>query len=70
MMPIVRKWSAEELAKLKTMAESGASAVKVAVALRRNVNSVKKQARIMGVHLPGVREIRQNLRAAEEAAQR
>jgi hypothetical protein len=52
------------------MAAAGASPIKCAAALRRNVQAIRRQASRLGIHLPTLREQRKRLREAEaEAAQ-
>lgn len=58
MFPLTRRWTNEDIAKLKLMAAAGHSATRCAAALKRKVGSVKKQARLLGCELPGVRAVR------------
>lgn len=44
-----RAWTADEFEKLRSMIEAGASAIRISVALRRPVESVKDRAREMGI---------------------
>jgi GcrA cell cycle regulator len=67
---LVRRWTNEDLLKLKAMAAAGASAMKIAAALRRKVSSVKKYARDLGIELPGMRDVRNNQRSKISAAEK
>jgi len=51
MPALSRRWTLEYNKKLKLMAENGDSAMKCAAALKRRVDSVKKQARTLGVEV-------------------
>ncbi|WP_398477713.1 hypothetical protein [Tardiphaga sp.] len=70
MMPLVKPWSEADIERLRVMAAAGASPIKCAAALRRNVQAIRRQASRLGIHLPTLREQRKRLREAEaEAAQ-
>lgn len=70
-MPLlVRRWTDDDIAKLKVMAAAGSSAMKIAAALRRKVTSVKKHARDLGIELPGMREVRNGQRSRITAAEK
>lgn len=60
---IVRQWTSDHLEKLKELADKGASLMRRAVALKRNQSAVKKQARVMGLSIPGLREVKAASRA-------
>lgn len=47
-----RVWSEADQEKLKTMAQAGASAQRISVALKRPLSSVKHRARDMGIPFP------------------
>lgn len=68
MMPLIRPWSAEESEKLKAMAEAGASPIKIAAAMKRNVQAVRRQANRLGISLPTTGETRKRQRALEAEA--
>lgn len=68
MMPITRPWSGAERDKLKQMIEAGASPLKCAAALKRNLNSVRKQAHAIGTPFPDMRAVRRRLKDAQVAA--
>lgn len=70
MMPLIRPWSAAEGEKLKAMAEAGASPIKIAAAMKRNVQAVRRQANRLGISLPTTRETRKRQRALEAEATR
>ncbi|MGM4905907.1 hypothetical protein AB8B21_07500 [Tardiphaga sp. 866_E4_N2_1] len=62
-------WSEDQLAKLKSMAEAGASPVRVAAALNRNTASVRVMGRKIGITFKGVREAKRERDAKIAAAQ-
>ena len=68
MLPLVRPWSTEDLEKLKSMANAGASPVRCAAALRRTVASVRTKAREQGTPFRTQREARKLLNAAQAQA--
>ena len=70
MKPLVRRWTADEIEKLRTLMEKGVSAARCAAALKRSEQSVKKAARLLGGDLAGVRAIRARSRQAIAAAER
>jgi hypothetical protein len=57
-----RRWTPEEIERLKAMIAARASANRIAVALRRPVNSVLERARILGMSLPTITEERRRVR--------
>jgi hypothetical protein len=52
------------------MAEAGASPIKIAAAMKRNVQAVRRQASRLGISLPTTREARKRQRALEAEATR
>lgn len=58
MKPITRPWTEAEIARLRELAASGASAARASSALGRKTSAVTKQARKLGLHLAGVREVK------------
>jgi hypothetical protein len=66
---LVRRWTDDDISKLKSLAAAGSSAMKIAAALRRRVGSVKKHARELGIELPGMREVRSGQRSRISAAE-
>jgi hypothetical protein len=68
MLPITKPWTDLERQKLKHMIEAGASPLKCAAALKRKLNSVRKQAHIIGTPFPDLRTVRRRQREAEQAA--
>lgn len=68
MMPITKPWSDTDREKLKTMIEAGASPLKCAAALKRKINSVRKQAHHIGTPFPDMRLVRRRQKQAEESA--
>ncbi len=59
-------WSAEDLARLAALAESGATVTRAAGALNRSTASVQTMARRLGAPLVGTREVRAKTRSAEQ----
>ena len=59
---LAKPWDAEDLARLKELAHSGASVLRAAAALGRPLTSVKRKASDLGLALAGVREVRAELR--------
>jgi GcrA cell cycle regulator len=49
-------WDEEQIERLKQMASSGASILRISAALRRNVTSVQVKARKLGIPFVGMRE--------------
>jgi hypothetical protein len=62
--PLTRQWTTEDIAKLISLVESGASLARASAALGRNGNSVQKKARQLGLRFPGARAVRASLREA------
>lgn len=60
--PLIRVWTEAEIGRLKRLVEQGATLMRASAALRRNNSSVQKKARELGLHLPGVRAVRADLR--------
>jgi hypothetical protein len=56
-------WSEEEVDRLKAMIESGASAQRASVALRRSLSAIKLKARDIGLPFPSERELRAKRRS-------
>lgn len=59
---LAKPWDTEDIARLKELVDSGATALRAAAALGRPVPSVKKKARELGTPLPGLRDVRANMR--------
>ena len=62
MTRIKANWSEAEEERLKTLAASGASAIRIAAALNRPMNGIRTKARQLGVKLKTVRQLRAELR--------
>lgn len=62
---IKTSWTPDQLKRLKDMAESGASPIRIAAALNRPVVGVRARARQLGIELPTLSEMRAKIRAAE-----
>jgi hypothetical protein len=62
-------WSDDQLAKLKSMAEAGASPSRVAAALNRKTTSIRVMGRKIGVTFKGMREVKRERDAKIAAAQ-
>jgi hypothetical protein len=63
---LAKPWGTEDVAKLKELVDSGASALRAAAALGRPITSVKRKAYDLGISLPSVRKVRADLRAKGE----
>ncbi len=55
-------WSEKDCERLKLLVESGASAMRVSVVLKRSLASTKGKARDLGCPFPGVRDQRKQIR--------
>lgn len=62
MTRIKANWSEAEEERLKMLAASGASAIRIAAALNRPMNGIRTKARQLGVRLPTVRQLRAKVR--------
>lgn len=60
----------EQIEKLKHLAAAGASPARIAAALNRPVAGVRARARLLGIDLPTLREIRAKLRESDPHADR
>jgi hypothetical protein len=58
MRPLVRRWTYEDLQKLRVLIAQGASAARCSAALSRSESSAKKAAHQLGGELAGVRELK------------
>jgi hypothetical protein len=63
-----RTWMPDDLRRLQEMAERGISAARVAVALRRSINSIKIQAKKIGCPFPDERVLKRERRTREQQA--
>jgi hypothetical protein len=68
--PLTRRWDEAEIARLRALAASGASAARASSALARKITSVTKMARKLGLHFAGVRELKAASKARNELAER
>jgi hypothetical protein len=59
---LAKRWDTEDVAKLKELADNGASALRAAAALGRPITSVRRKAFDLGIPLAGVRKVRADLR--------
>ena len=64
---MTRVWTPEQIARLESLARSGASAARASAVLRRTISSVRTKANSLGVPFPSVRQARLD-RLAREAA--
>jgi hypothetical protein len=62
--PLIKRWTDDDVALLKKLAQEGATLMRASAALGRPSISVRKKARQLGLELPGVRTVRANLRNA------
>jgi hypothetical protein len=65
---IVRSWTTTEDEKLHQLHSEGATLLRAASAVRRQATSVKKRAKILGIHFAGVREVRRAINSRETTA--
>ncbi|MDB5502638.1 MAG: hypothetical protein JWR89_2540 [Tardiphaga sp.] len=70
MKPLVRSWCEADLARLRQMVLAGASVSRCSAALNRPTNSVRNQARRMGVPFPGIRAVKATQKMKIAAAER
>jgi hypothetical protein len=63
--PLTKRWTAEDLAFLLKLSESGATVMRAASALGRPISVVQKKARDLGKPLIGVRQARAAIRAID-----
>lgn len=63
--PVV--WTENDLAKLLRLSEAGATLMRASAALDRPSSSVQRKARELGFKLPGLRDVRSDLRASNPA---
>jgi hypothetical protein len=65
MRQIVRKWTEEDITKLKQLMDEGATLLRAAAALNRGSGSVQKKARELGKTFASVRQVRAGIWPAE-----
>ena len=63
-MMITRQWTDAELQQLRLLRSKGASPLRAAAALKRNIKSVQRQARLSGAPFPSLRAARKSLQSA------
>jgi hypothetical protein len=59
---LAKRWDTEDVARLKDLADNGASALRAAAALGRPVLAVKRKAHDLGIPLASVRKLTAELR--------
>jgi hypothetical protein len=64
--PLTRPWSAEELARLIELADSGATVTRASAVLGRRLNSVQEKARRLGKPLIGTLAQRAAMRPPDD----
>jgi len=64
---ITKTWTPEDIARLISLADSGATVLRAAAALGRPATAVQSKARELGKPLVGVRKSRETLRAGKDA---
>lgn len=69
-MPRITKtsWTPSQIARLKELADAGASAVRIAGALNRPINGIMDRARKLGIEIRSIKQIRAKVREAERDA--
>ena len=63
-----RSWTDADLAKLRKLADEGASLVRAAAALNRRTTSVAKICRREGITLAGTRQLKAAIRSLDDKA--
>jgi orotate phosphoribosyltransferase len=63
-----RSWTEADVARLKKLADEGATVNRAAAALNRKTDAVKKQCRAHGLTLVGTRQAKAAIRALDERA--
>jgi hypothetical protein len=66
---IIKPWTDEEIARLKSLQASGATAARASVALKRSKSYVREKPRELGIPFATLRE-RKMRQASREAAER
>jgi hypothetical protein len=64
--PISRAWLDEDNEKLRSLYMARVSLLRAAAALKRPSASIKKRAKLLGLHFPGTREVKRGLRAHDK----
>ncbi len=69
-MPRIIKtsWTLDQVARLKELADAGASPIRIAAALKRPINGIRARARELGIEIRSIKEIRARVREAERDA--
>jgi hypothetical protein len=65
---MAKGWTQEQIEKLKRLRQAGASAARVALAVKWNTGAVKAKARELGMPFPNWRTERRERKAKEDAA--
>jgi transposase-like protein len=65
MRPIRRAWTPEENERLKEMIAKGLPPFRMVAAFKRNLISVRSQARKLGIHFPSLRQTRREMNEAQ-----
>jgi hypothetical protein len=65
MRPIRRAWTPEENERLKVMIAKGH---RMAAAFKRNLISIRSQARKLGIHFPSIRQMRREMNEAQRVS--
>lgn len=60
-----RAWTPDQLARLKHLAESGASVIRISAAINKSSSSIRQKAKELGVEIRSIRDIRARIREAE-----
>jgi hypothetical protein len=70
MVPKKRIWTSDENERLKASVVKGVSIIKVAAALKRNIISVRTQARKLGTPFPPMKDYRKQFNDSSESSRR
>jgi transposase-like protein len=68
MRPIRRAWTPEENERLKAMIAKGDPPFRMVAAFKRNLISVRSQARKLGIHFPSIRQTRREMNEAQKVS--
>ncbi len=58
-------WTPAQIARLKELADAGASPIRIAAALNRPINGIMDRARKLGIEIRSIKQMRAKVREAE-----
>jgi hypothetical protein len=68
--PTINSWTSDQMDRMKQLAVSGASAVRIASALDRSIAAVRVRANKVGIKIRGRREFRKSISEANHLSER